>query len=454
MITIPVYSEQDLTPRAAEVIRKILDDTFGPNQVKFTPAVTPVDKRVLVFGRAPSWVDTEYVFTYSVAQIMTKPNAATVLAAGVRQFIEEPEPLPFLRPLGTISVGDAMASLDPNQPTAIDIETDGNLGVTETPEEIRIISIAFYQKDCPPIVIRGVSNQETGGVKPLDSEHVLLLKVFLPQFKKAIYHNGKFDIRVMNRYFDLKLVNWFDTMLAHHVLNHAAGDHKLKTLARRLLGAAEWEADLKKYTQKGGHYENIPANLLVRYNGFDVYWTYKLYELFAPLIEADDNNIMAFNLEMAAADFLLDVETYGIPFDDEYADFFKIAQEGRARRALNRIHRITGEGFNPNSPAQVKKFIWERWDVELGSTDEDSLGELLKIRPEADQFVGDLLILRKAKKVVSTYIDGWWKHERNGRVHPTFHVHGTTTGRLSSSSPNAQNVPRDKTIRKLVKTHG
>jgi len=458
-ITIPVYSEQDLTPRAMEVIRAIVDSSFPEHTIKFKASIYDFNNKVLIFGKPPVGKiagRTEFVYTYSIAQIMSKANAASVLAAGIRQFISEPDPIPFERPQGFMNVVSALSAFDPKQPTAIDIETDGNLGKTHTPEDVNIISVAFYQPGHAPAVIR--NDSVDGTMLPIAMWQRTLLVDYLPKFEFGIYHNGKFDIRIMNRVFGIKLVNSFDTMLAHHVLNHAAGDHKLKSLARRYLGAPEWEADLGKYTKGGGHYELIPEEKLVEYNGWDVYWTYKLFEFLYPQIEADENNVKAFAFEMEAANFLLDVESYGIPFNRKYAEDYAAGLGAKMEFELETLRLTTDiEKFNPNSPKQVKEWL-DRMGYIVPSTNAESIALARKTAEGIDdttvvKFCDALLAYRKAAKIKGTYAEGWMSKERNGRVHATYLVHGTSTGRLSSTGPNAQNVPRDKAIRKLVKTH-
>lgn len=459
-IVIPVYSEQELSPRAAEVLRAVTDEAYPEHNISYCEW-SDLDRQVLVFGKAPEnhgGSGIQWVYTYSIAQMMTKANAASVIKAALRQFIEEPEKIPFREPL-PVGVKYVREHLDTTRPVVIDIETSGNLGKVDTPEDIGIISVGFYQPGQPPLVVVGEWNEEEGHTEDLAGYDVRDLFDLLPKFEKVIYHNGKFDIRVMNRVFGVNLVNWFDTMLAHHVLNIAAGDHKLKSLARRYLGAPEWEVDLSRYTKGGGHYELIPTGFLVQYNGWDVYWTYKLWEFLAPQIEADEAAERALTLEMAAADFLLDVEKYGIPMDLDYARDYDRQLETDAVEALAELRYRTGKGeFNPGSPKQVKEWLVARgYGVE--STDEEHIAE---IRSEANEFedsstylfCDDLLKYRKLRKIQGTYVKGWSSKARNGRVHPTFLVHGTSTGRLSSTSPNSQNVPRDKMIRKLVRTLG
>lgn len=460
-ITVPVYSEQALSPRAAEVLRAIVDATYPEHTVKFRP-YTMNDRKVLVFGSITQVPLTgrEFIRTYSIAQIMSKANAASVIGAALRRFITEPEPVPFTVISESVAPQGILEDWDFDAPTAIDIETNGNLGKTHTPEDVEIISVALYQQGHEPVVfMERYTNIWADHSLPLNPRQVTVLADLLPKFTKAIYHNGKFDTRVLNRVLGIKLKVWFDTMLAHHVLNHAAGAHGLKHLAMQYLSAPEWEKDLSKYTKGGGHYEFIPGALLRDYNGYDVYWTWKLWEFLAPQIEADENEQGAFEFEMEAADFLLDVEGYGIPFNSEYADEFGLELDDRMVSAKVRLVQLTeSAAFNPASPQQVKRWLGNK-GYPVGSTNEEGLNEVkASASAQGDgnvvTFCETLLAYRKAAKIKGTYVGGWSSKVRGGRVHPTYLVHGTSTGRLSSTQPNAQNVPRDKVIRKLVSTHG
>lgn len=459
-----VYSEQELTPRAADVISQIKKENDW-DDVKFVQSEVSgrKAKRVLVFGsKAPDgiWDGVEFVHTYSIAQMMSKANAITVLGAALQMYFNgKHKPTIDERPNWQCK-GNAephFFGFEYDAPVAIDIETDGNLGKTHTPDEVNIISIAMY--DGGPIPIVWTNPAEDGTCLPLSEEQIAMFAQELKKYTKLIFHNGKFDLRVLNRVLGVKLCNWFDTMLAHHVLNIAAGEHGLKALAMRYLGAEEWEADIKQYTKGGGHYENIPFNILSRYNGWDVYWTYRLWELFAPQIEADENNQTAFMLEMQAADMLLNVERFGIPFDKKAAHDLAAEKQAEMDTAKAAICELTGHtNFNPNSPKQVKEYLHSQGRMVI-STDEKTINTIMgAYGEEVDEvyrFCELLMKYRKASKVKGTYAEGWMKHARDDgtgqmRVHPTFLVHGTSTGRLSSTAPNAQNMPRDKSVRKIV----
>jgi DNA polymerase-1 len=295
---------------------------------------------------------------------------------------------------------------------------------------------------------------------PLSDRQIAMFRKELPKYKCAIYHNGKFDTRVLNRVLGCTLNVWFDTMLAHHVLNMAAGEHGLKILAMRYFGADDWESGIKSYLRGGGYYERIPPNLIGKYNGWDVYWTYMLWTLFAPQIEADENNQMAFELEMAEARMLLKVERVGIPFSREAANALAAQKLIEMSDAVHALRESTGIGdFNPNSPQQVKRYLHSKgWKVT--TTNAEAIEQVKEdARKDDDEqiynFCEELIKFRKASKVRGTYADGWSKHARDDgtgqyRVYPTFLVHGTSTGRLSSTAPNAQNMPRDKEVRQIV----
>lgn len=451
--TIWVYSEQTLTPRAAEVISSIKNAAgYGDWQFKYYNGNFAT--KVLVFGsKTPSNPMVEYIHTYSIAQIMSKPNALTVVKAALDLYSGKAHAVPEgMQPQGLYDGVTPLSrfGFSYTLPIAIDIETDGNLGVTHTPEDVRVISVALYQPGKAPFVY--VHPQTYGDRLPVSHAVTNMFREELPKFTKAIYHNGKFDTRVLNRVLGVELKVWFDTMLAHHSLNHAAGMHGLKELCQKYLGAPNWEEGLKSYTLRGGHYERIPQGVLIEYNGWDVYWTYQLYELLSAMLEADDDAMKCFEFELEAAKLLLRVEQNGIPISN--GAVYDLINEKTViiEAETGLLRKYTGdENFNPNSPQQVKKVL-ANMGIHVPKTDVETIEMIAETTHNTvvKGFCHSLIRLRKAMKIKSTYAEGWLKEARSYRVHPTFNVHGTTTGRLSSRAPNAQNMPRDKAIRKIV----
>ncbi len=446
-ITVPVYSEQELTADAWNIIKSVVAE-YPPHTFNFMNVAGmhgTVSEPVLIFG---SYTSTDLdklwhpkkLYTYSVAQIMTKPNAASVLKAALNQFY-----LPQKTHPSKITAVHMVSHFDPKMPTAIDIETSGNLD-KEQLEDVKIINIAFYQEG-------KWAHLNMEDYMPMGySAYCNAIASAVARFENPIWHNGKFDRRVIAAQTGYKAGSYFDTMLAHHVLNHAAGDHKLKHLARQYLGAPEWEKDLSKYTVGGAHYENIPHDLLIEYNNWDVYWTYELWKYLEPLILADEQNSAAFVLEMSASDFLQEVEQYGFAVDVPYLN--QLSQQMRAdvqiAESLVRIE-ANDPNYNPGSWQQTQKVLTNLLGyIYTGKTDEKTIEALAATEARVRRFVTALLNYRKIKKALSTYVLGaLGKVDSHGKVHTTFLIHGTTTGRLSSTGPNIQNIPRDKRYRSI-----
>lgn len=456
-----VYTEQTTSPRFFEAIKAIKEDAELQDVIlQPITAGAPLssDDKVVVFGKI---TDTNYthvnnIFTYSPAQVLTKANAVTVVSSALKRALDDghfevpQSPKRGVRLLDSSldKVYNSLRNLSgENSEIVVDIETSGNLRTgTVDDEDIRLLTVAFYfpSRDISIVIPCGWYDRE-------DLEDAIA--IFLSQYSgELIFHNGKFDTRVMERILGVRISVDQDTMLMHHVLNQAAGNHKLKDLCQLYFGAEEWEADLKKYTKNGGHYELVPLDLLTEYNGLDVYWTYVLYKYLKAQLDADEDAQRAYQLELAAAEFLLKVEQRGIPFDDAAADELVVSCENTMQVHLNAMIEITNNrDFNPNSPKQVKEWLLCQ-GVEVSGTSVDIIEELERttVFEHVSKFCKNLLAYRKAAKISSTYAKSWKAKSRNGRVHPTFLVHGTTTGRLSSTSPNAQNMPRNKAVRAIV----
>lgn len=457
MGTIFVYTEQDTSPRFLEVIKEIKKYT-GTNariypvtaqSVKDLPRFTPV----VVFGKVedPEYTHYNNIYTYSVAQVLTKANALTVVSSAFARALGNTPELPN-GPTNVVTYSMAPwvipIEMDYEGYVVVDIETSGNIRTgTVDDDDVRLLTVAFYFP-----VLDSAYVYKCNWYGGFEGAEAALANYFRNSEAKFIWHNGKFDVRVISRLLGVTPRIDHDTMLMHHALNQAAGNHKLKDLCQLYLGAPEWEQDLKKYTKGGGHYELIPFNLLAKYNAYDVYWTWQLFSYLKPQLDADEAVQNAYKLELAASEFLLKVEQRGIPFDAEAAGKLEDECEAAKLLAYQALENIVGKGFNPNSPKQVKEYLHSA-GYKVAKTDVVTIEEL-QTTLEEDSVVGlfceALLGYRKHAKISSTYVKGWKSRERNGRVHPTFLIHGTSTGRLSSTSPNSQNVPRDKKVRAIV----
>ena len=168
------------------------------------------------------------------------------------------------------------------------------------------------------------------------------------------------------------------------------------------------------------------------------------------------------DIELPLSDLLYRMEVEGVQIDVPLLDQMSKDFHANLDQLTKQIHEIAGESFNVNSPMQLSRVLFEKLDLPHGrktqrgySTDNEILEGLLDKHP----IIAPILEYRKLAKLVGTYIDGIKPNLKAGKVHTTFNQTLTSTGRLSSSEPNLQNIPIrsdfGKEIRKLfVSKHG
>ena len=163
-----------------------------------------------------------------------------------------------------------------------------------------------------------------------------------------------------------------------------------------------------------------------------------------------------YDVELPLSDLLYRMEKEGVKVDEELLD--KMSHDFRAQLdgITAEIYELAGESFNVNSPMQLSKILFEKLGLPHGkktqkgySTNNDVLEGLLDKHP----IIEKILDFRKLSKLLGTYVDGLKPLVKRGLVHTTFNQTLTSTGRLSSSDPNLQNIPirneLGKEIRKL-----
>lgn len=208
------------------------------------------------------------------------------------------------------------------------------------------------------------------------------------------------------------------------------------------------------------NYEDIDIGSLLTYGAYDALCTRRIVllqnvdikreERLNPLPEGYANMRAAMQeITMPLSLHLADMEYYGVRLDRDKAREYTQILEERIAEAKERMVRTVGYEFNPNANADLAKVLFG--DMQYKSTrvtesgqpsvDAQALKELSEEHPD-ETFIGDLLLYRKMRKVLSTYIKDWLEQsEYDGKIHCTFKQHGTCTFRLSSSNPNLQNVP-------------
>ncbi|MGC8976921.1 MAG: DNA polymerase, partial [Candidatus Ratteibacteria bacterium] len=175
----------------------------------------------------------------------------------------------------------------------------------------------------------------------------------------------------------------------------------------------------------------------------DIFKLKEEYEKLLNLLEMYD---LFKEIEIPLIEVIAWMEINGIKVDIEYLLQLKKKFEDEIEDIRNKIFSLAGEVFNLNSPSQVAEILFEKLKLPIikktktgYATDISVLKELSNIHPIPHY----LLIYRELYKIKSTYIDGIqpFINEKTGRIHPVFSQISTTSGRLTCSNPNLQNLP-------------
>lgn len=265
------------------------------------------------------------------------------------------------------------------------------------------------------------------------------------------WHNGKFDVKFLRYQHKHKARVDDDTMLMSYALDEMRGIHDLETVSGDYLGSPNWKKELDQHKQKNQSYDVIPEPVLVKYMAYDIANTFRLTRLLGSLVSKDAKSTLQYRKTLIpASEFLAKMEWNGLLVDPVRVE------ENRARlqAAADVQDAIMQEiaisvGFGPincNSPIQLSNLLFNTMKMprKFGvSTSVDILEKL----PQTP-FIVALRAHRKIFKALSTYVTPVAKNtDDDGRIHSSYLIHGTATGRLASRDPNLQNIPRDPQIR-------
>jgi DNA polymerase-1 len=273
--------------------------------------------------------------------------------------------------------------------------------------------------------------------------------------------NLKYDYSILSIHGVKPAVPEFDTMIAAYLLSPDSRRFSLDDLALKFLGyrTVTFE-ELMKRNQIGDDFREVPLEEATRYSVEDADISLRLATVLRKKIYEQELEGVFRDIELALVPVLSDLELKGVYFD--ISSLERLSSEfGRTiDRIMDELFSLTGEQFNPNSPTQVGRVLFEKLGLRPSkktksgsySTSADALEELSVEHPAVQK----LLDYRKFQKLKSTYLDALPSlvNPITGRIHTSYNQTGTGTGRLSSSNPNMQNLPiRDdegKEIRKCV----
>lgn len=270
---------------------------------------------------------------------------------------------------------------------------------------------------------------------------------YMPSGAEWIWHNGKFDTSFMRA---KKIPRAQcrvdqDTLLLSYTLDETGGRHGLEQCIIDHLGLPAYKDMLAEYVgtgKKKKSYADVPLPVLHKYNAKDVVYTGLVFRKLFPKVMRRSNLKKAYlELLIPASNTLATIELNGMPLNQEILCAAEEKLDAQIEPVLAELRRIIGDsGFNPNSPKQVLPALKRHCGLKINSTDEDTLK-----KHNSHLLVKTLLEYRGLHKLVSTYVRGFKKY--GNRIHTSYLIHGTVTGRLSSTSPNMQNIPKEDVVR-------
>jgi DNA polymerase I-like protein with 3'-5' exonuclease and polymerase domains len=342
-------------------------------------------------------------------------------------------------------VPDACQALSELRRRAGDVVVDIEVGAEKDtefvhPDQYQLLCVGLCYAPGRAIVIGETALRDPG-------VRYMLANVLEDSRVRNIAHNGKFDLAGL-QHIAPKASLGFDTMLASYAVDERQGTHGLKYLAIEKLGAPNYAIEIHKYLQKkGDNFAHIPRKVLYKYNAYDVCCTYLLKDMYEQQMEFAGVT-RVHDMLVRASNMLMPAEMKGVRVNRKYIR--QLSDEFNVRIAeLDTL--LTKWVQNARSPMQVKAALL-KLGVRVNSTNIETLKEIVRnpnIPTEAKEFTLLLMEHRKQAKLYGTYVKGILRRMYKGRVHPTFLLHGTTTGRLACRNPNLQNVPRDSAMRSM-----
>lgn len=277
-----------------------------------------------------------------------------------------------------------------------------------------------------------------------------------------IGQNTKYDIEVLKNYvIEVKAPLW-DTMIAHYLINPGREnnmDYMAETLLKYQTIHIEELIGPKGPRQK--NMRDLSPTEIRDYAAEDADITLRLKNVLEPKLKEVGADELFHNIEMPLVPILADMEYTGVKLDTKALDEVRLTFNERMIQLEKDIYELAGQEFNISSPRQVGDILFGKLQIvekakktKTGQyqTSEEVLQQLSGKHP----IVEKILTYRGLKKLIGTYVDALPKliNPRTGHIHTSFNQCVTTTGRLSSSDPNLQNIPvrgeDGKEIRKTI----
>lgn len=284
---------------------------------------------------------------------------------------------------------------------------------------------------------------------PID-DAVAIIKPLLEDTKVSkVLHNAKFDMHILQNY-DIKLKNVsMDTMLASYI-DDPANKHGLKSLVMQ-----KFQFPMTEYEDLAGKGKNqitldkVEVEKVAEYANLDSSMTLKLANYYANKLDEKQQDLL-YNMEIPLMLVLINMERVGIGLDTAYLKELSVQLALSLEKLEEQIYEVANypTKFNINSPKQLGDVLFVHMGLPAKGKTKTKTGystsaSVLESLVKEHSIAGLILEHRHLSKLKSTYIDSLPRliDNKDHRIHTSFNQAITTTGRLSSSDPNLQNIP-------------
>lgn len=322
---------------------------------------------------------------------------------------------------------------------SLDTET-----TSTNPIDAELVGLSFSVEEKKAFYVAVPDNRE---------EAQKIVNIFKPLYENPeilkIGQNLKYDLEVLHNYGVSLAGPMFDTMIAHYLIQPELR-HNMDYMAETLLHYRTIHIE-ELIGERGRNQRNMrdlkPAEVY-EYAAEDADITLRLYNVLLPKLKECGAEQLFYEIEMPLMPVLAEMELNGIRIDTESLAETSSILTSRMRQLETQIYEAAGEEFNISSPKQVGEILFGKMKIvdkpkktKTGQyvTSEEVLQQLRHKNPIVD----DILAHRGLKKLLGTYVDALPKliNRRTGHIHTSFNQAVTSTGRLSSSDPNLQNIP-------------
>jgi len=350
---------------------------------------------------------------------------------------------------GVVAFDTETTSLDPMQAELVGFSlalADNNKDGSGTTIRAAYVPLTHKTGSGGDLFSDGIKLSE-GQIPFLDALERLKLLLEDPSVLK-VAQNLKYDYLLMKRH-GVVIDGYDDTMLMSYVLEAGKGTHGMDALSERWLGHKPIAyKDVAGSGKASVTFDFVDIEKATAYAGEDADVTLRLWLVLKPRLAAEGLTSVYERLERPLVAVLCRMEERGITIDRQILSRLSGELAQKAAAAEEEIYTLAGERFNVGSPKQLGDILFGKMGLPGGSKTKTgqwstSAQVLEDLAAEGAELPSKIVDWRQLTKLKSTYTDALpgYIHPETKRVHTSYAMAATTTGRLSSSEPNLQNIP-------------